>query len=65
MGAGDRDREMSSVGVKARKERCQPGAGLSSFMVINKHVSIVVPSGRDLQALPELKSLSHPLSCAS
>lgn len=50
------------VGVKARKQRCQPGAGFSSFMVINKHIPIAVPSGRDLQALPEHKSLSHPSS---
>ena len=50
------------VGVKARKQRCQPGADFSSFVVINKHIPIAAPSGWDLQALPEHKSLSHPSS---
>lgn len=50
------------VGVKARKQRCQPGPDFSSFVVINKHIPVAAPSGRNLQALPEHKTLSHPSS---
>lgn len=45
------------VGVKARKQGCQPGPDFSSFMVINKHIPVAAPSGRNLQALPEHKTL--------